>query len=92
MPGTDKPPKIPRESQRGRLATAMARIFAGQGTPEDGRRLLSHLTDIVAAPVFVTPTGGIATSDAAAFNDGRRNVAFDLIGSGHFDVRNIKED
>lgn len=83
---------IPKASPRGKLAQSLSRIFDGSATKEDGNRLLSHLTSIVAAPVCLGSGGQFNTPEAAAFADGRRNLAYDLIGSGHFDVRAIKED
>jgi hypothetical protein len=84
--------KIDPKDPRAKLARSMSRVFAGVAKKEDGAALLSYLTSVVAAPTWVAATGAFNTPEAAAFADGRRNLAFDLIGSGHFDVRNIKED
>jgi hypothetical protein len=84
--------KIDPKDPRAKLARSMSRIFAGTGKKDDAAVLLSYLTSVVAAPTWLNERGGFNTPEAAAFADGRRNLAFDLIGSGNFDVRNIRED
>jgi hypothetical protein len=84
--------KIDPKDPRAKLARSMKRIFDGTAKKDDGAVLLSYLTGIVSAPVWLSASGQFTAPEAAAFADGRRNLAFDLIGSGHFDVRNIRED